>query len=484
MADNKDMGYRLSQNPSQRPDLNLKQTQRLMMSHEMQQALHLLQLPILELQELVEQELEENPVLDLMEEEGVKEEESNPNQEMDFERNDFEVLKEIDESFTEIMNDQPRASRTQEDDKSQNYLESLATVEKGLSELLLEQSKEAFSTKEELEIAELIIGNLEDSGLFETPVEEIAAENGLEPQKITQVLKVIQSFEPPGIAANSIREALLVQLEKQNKKNTLAYAIIDDYYDELIHHKIPLIERGLRVDAHRIQEVIEKEIKLLNLHPAVAHNQSPTPYITADVFVKDIDGRLEVIVNQDGLPLLRLNRKYLKLLENNEHGEETKKFVLEKLNQAKWFMKTLHQRGSTIERLTKLLVQKNRDYFLGPEGKMIPLTMKEVAQELELHESTIARCVMNKYVDTPRGLLPLRSFFNSTFETHNGEELSSRTVKDLITALIEKEDKKTPLSDEKLAEIIQNKGIACARRTVAKFRSQLKIGNAHQRRRF
>lgn len=172
------------------------------------------------------------------------------------------------------------------------------------------------------------------------------------------------------------------------------------------------------------------------------------------------------------------------MLENNEHGEETKKFVLEKLNQAKWFMKTLHQRGSTIERLTKFLVQKNKDYFLSPEGKMVPLTMKEVALELELHESTIARCVMNKYVDTPRGLLPLRSFFNSTFETHNGEELSSRTVKDLITALIEKEDKKQPLSDEKLAEIIQNKGIACARRTVAKFRSQLKIGNAHQRKRF
>ena len=478
------MGYRLSQNPSQRPDLNLKQTQRLMMSHEMQQALHLLQLPILELQELVEQELEENPVLDLIEEEGEREEESNPNQEMDFEKNDFEILKEIDESFTEIMSDQPKTPRTQEEDRTQNYLESLATSEKGLSELLMDQAKEAFSTKEELEIAELIIGNLEDTGLFETPIDEIAEENGLEKDKIASVLKIIQNFDPPGIASTSIREALLTQLKKRGKENGLPYRIIDEYYDELIHHKLPLIEKGLKIDAHTIQELIEKEIKVLNLHPAVALSQSPTPYLTADVFVKDIDGRLEVIVNNEGIPSLRLNRKYLKLLEKNEHGEETKKFVLEKLNQAKWFMKTLHQRGSTIERLTKLLVQKNRDYFLGPEGKMIPLTMKEAAAELQLHESTIARTVMNKYVDTPRGLLPLRSFFNSTFETHNGEALSSRSIKDLITALIEKEDKLQPLSDEKLAEIIKNKGIECARRTVAKFRSQMKIGNAHQRRRF
>lgn len=454
-----------------------------MMSHEMQQALHLLQLPILELQELVEQELEENPVLDLMEEEGEKEEASVQNEEMDFEKDDFEVLKEIDDSFTDIMSDQPRTPRTQEDDKSQNYIETLASVEKGLHELLMDQANEAFD-EFDLKIAEFIIGNLEDSGLFETPLEEIALESGAPLNEIQHVLAVIQTFDPPGIAARSIREALLTQLKKQGKEETLAYDIIDGYYDELIHHKIPLIEKGLKEDSHLIQEVIEKEIKLLNLHPAASVSTSPTPYLTADVFVKDIDGRLEVIVNQEGLPPLRLNRKYLRLLENNEHGEETKKFVLEKLNQAKWFMKTLHERGNTIERLTRLLVQKNRDFFLSPEGKMIPLTMKEVAGELELHESTIARTVMNKYVDTPRGLLPLRAFFNSTFETHNGEALSSRSIKDLITALIEKEDKGRPLSDEKLAEIIQNKGITCARRTVAKFRSQLNIGNAHQRRKF
>ncbi|MFN4174746.1 MAG: RNA polymerase factor sigma-54, partial [Parachlamydiaceae bacterium] len=455
IIDNEVMDYRLSQTPSPRADLNLKQTQRLMMSHEMQQALHLLQLPILELQELVEQELEENPVLDLIEEEGEREEESELNAEMDFEKGDFEVLKEIDESFTEIMNDQPRAPRTQEEEKTQHYLESLATVEKGIAELLFDQAKEAFSTKEELEIAELIIGNLEETGLFETPIEEIAEDNGIEKEKIVNVLKIIQNFDPPGIASSSIQEALLKQLEKQGKNESLAYTLIDRFYDEIIHHKIPLIQKELKIDAHTIQEMIEKEIKVLNLHPAVSFNRSPTPYITADVFVKDIDGRLEVIVNNDGIPPLRLNRKYLKLLEKNEHGEETKKFVLEKLNQAKWFMKTLHQRGSTIERLTKLLVQKNRDYFLGPDGKIVPLTMKEAAQELEVHESTIARTVMNKYVDTPRGLLALRSFFNSTFETNNGETLSSRSIKDLILTLIEKEDKSQPLSDEKLAEIIQ-----------------------------
>ncbi len=479
------MAYKMSMNPSSDPSLSQKQTQRLMMSYEMQQALNLLQMPIMELAEQVEHELEENPVLELIEEEGNPEmEEHHDEDELNFETDNFEVLKEIDDSFTDMMNDQPKAHRTQEDDKKQSFLESLMLNEQSLNDLLLTQAREVINDPEKLQIAEIIIGNLEESGLFQSDLAEIAKYNHLDQAKLEEVLKIIQTFDPPGIAALTIREALLTQLRAQKKERSLAYEIIDKYYDELIHHKIPLIQKKLKVDSHVIQETIENEIKHLNLHPAAAVSTGLTPYITPDVTIKEIDGRLEIMVNNESIPPLRLNRSYLKLLQNENCSEETKKFVLSKLNDAKWFMKTIHQRGNTLQRITELLVQKNRDFFLSEEGKMVPLTMKTLAHELELHESTIARAVMNKYVDSPRGLLPLRSFFNSTFETTDGESLSSRTIKDLIVDLIQKEDKTTPLSDDKIAEIIRMKGISCARRTVAKFRSQLQIGNQHQRRKF
>lgn len=479
------MAYKISMNQNPQNSLNQKQTQRLMMSHEMQQALNLLQLPIMELAELVEQQLEENPVLELSEEEGDPSmEEHHDEEEMDFERDNFEVLKEIDDSFTDIMNDVPRAPRTQDDDKRQAYLETLLVDEGSLHDLLLSQAREVFQDKEDLEMAELIVGSLEDSGLFQSDLDEIALYNNLDKERLAYVLKIIQTFDPPGIAAKTIREALLAQLRKQKKDKTLAYEIIDKYYDELIHHKIPLIQRGLKVDSHLIQETIEKEIKLLNLHPSASVASGLVPYITPDVIIKEIDGRLEIMINNESIPSLRLNRNYLRLLQNASSSEETKKFVLSKLNEAKWFMKTIHQRGNTLQRIAELLVQKNRDFFLSESGQMIPLTMKTIAQELELHESTIARAVMNKYVDCPKGLLSLRSFFNSTFETTGGETLSSRSIKDLIVELINKEDKQHPLSDDKIAEIIQHKGITCARRTVAKFRAQLSLGNAHQRRKF
>jgi RNA polymerase sigma-54 factor len=476
------MSYPLSQNPSQRNELNIKQTQRLMLTHEMQAALHLLQMPILELSELIEHELEENPVLDLIEDDGPVDEQIDEDHEMDFERDDFDVLNEIDDSFTDLMTDSPQSSRTQDDDKKQSYIETLTPAPHSLFDQLMEEAHEVFTTEREFKIAELIIGNLEDSGLFTSSLEDLVSQSEFSKEEIDKVLQVIKTFYPPGIAASSTQEALLRQLEAINKKGTLAYKIIQNHYDELVHNKIVLLEKELKVSAHRIQEVIEKEIRPLNLHPASSISDSPTPYITPDVAIREVDGRLEVSVNNDHMPSLKLNRKYLKLIE--ETDPETKKFVLDKLKQAKWFMRTLLQRGQTLERIAKTLVQKNREYFLEPEGKMIPLTMKAVAEELELHESTIARAVMNKYIDTPKGLLPLRYFFNSTFETSSGETLSSRSVKDLIQALIDKEDKMHPLSDEKIAEIIQNKGITCARRTVAKFRSSLNIGNAHQRKKF
>lgn len=482
------MPYRLSQEAALKGKLSAKQTQRLMLSTEMQQALHLLQLPLLELAQVLETEMEENPVLDMSQEINDEEEEEIEevveNRELDFTDGDFGILTQIDDEFSDLVLDAPAASRTREDDKRQSFLESAILDEPSLYETLMRQCAETFETDEEMKLAEILVGYIDDHGFLSTPLKEIAQLFEGKVKNFEKVLIQIQTFDPPGVGAKNLQEALLIQLRHQNKENTLSYKIIEKFYDELLHNRIPNIQKGLKTTLDAINYEIEHTISKLDNHPGMSYSKNPIPYITPDVKVEEIDGVLEVIVNNESLPPLRLNRSYLKMLEQDSLPAETRKFIEDKIHGAKWLMRVVNQRESTLSRICKTLIAKDREFFLAPEGRMKPLTMKTIADELQLHESTIARAVQNKYVSCPRGTLPLRSFFTSTFVATDGEEVSSRTVKDILKNLIEQEDKSHPLSDEELSKIIQAKGIPCARRTVAKFRASLSLGNQHQRRKF
>lgn len=487
----------------QKASQSLKQLQRLIMSRQMQQAIHLLQMPVTELSSAIELELEQNPVLEYpedevqleqdtnlqqLEEESVEEaeDEVKPESELKFDEHDFEILRRLDEDYRDSFSETGGANgrRTVDQEKLQSFLESSVRAESTLFEHLMEQAREAFEDDQDRRLAEALIGNFDESGYLKTPLEEIAALQRCKKSKLEKILMVIQTFYPVGVGARDLRESLLIQLKSQGKQKTLAYAIIEKHFDDLLHNRISTIKKTLRCSSEEVSEMIDKHIVKLDLHPGTWFSKQVVSNIIPDVAIRQEDDKLVVIVNEDSLPPLRLNSKYLRMLEDETLAKDAKEFIQQKIVSAKWLLRNIFQRNETLEKIAHELTKRQAEFLLNPEGKLAPLTMKVIAGELHLHESTIARAVSNKYIDTPRGLLPLRSFFTNAIETEAGEDLSSRTVKDLLRDIIKQEDKSRPLSDEAISAMIKAKGISCARRTVAKYRSLLKIGTAQQRRKF
>ncbi len=281
-----------------------------------------------------------------------------------------------------------------------------------------------------------------------------------------------------------MQESLLIQLRRQKKEHTLAYEIVNKYYDDLLHNRIPTMQKKLGCSFTDIHQAIDQHIAKLDLRPGMWYASQPSQHLYPDVTIKQEGEQLIVEINDETIPTLRLNKRYLRMLDDESLPTETKDFIKHQIVSAKWLVRNISQRNDTLGRIAQYLAQKQRDFFLQPEGKLVPMTMKEVAEELELHESTIARAVMHKTLNSPKGLLPLRSFFTYAYANPKGEDISSETVRQALKNLIEKEDKSHPLSDERLSTELKQHGLPCARRTIAKYRKELRIGNALQRRRY
>lgn len=480
---------------------SLKQTQRMIMSPQMQQAIHLLQMPVLEITATLEEELQQNPIIDCLGEEEdensslkkleednaeqSQDKEQTPEKELTFDENDFEILKKLDEDFRDHFTDFNSYSthRTAEEDKLRTFQENSICAESSLFEYLMNQAKESFSEKE-LPLAEALIGSFDEKGFLHTSLQEISLLNNFPLHDLERLLKEIQTFEPYGIGASSMQESLLIQLRCKQKDKTLAYKIIEEHYEDLIHNRIPSIKKNLECTPEDISLALKKDISHLDLHPGVGHFKHFVQYITPDGSIEDTDSGLCVKINDDYIPSVRINRRYLRMLDDETLPAETKDFIRQKLIAARWLLKNVHQRNETLQKILELLIKFQKDFFINPHGQLAPLTMKSVAEELNLHESTIARAVANKYIDTPRGILPLRSFFTNALMTQRGEDVSPNTVKNILKELIQNEDKLHPLSDAVLSQILHEKGIHCARRTVAKYRVELNLGNAQQRRHY
>lgn len=481
---------------------NLKQMQRMIMSPQMQQAISIMQMPILELSGRIEEEIAENPLLENSEDDPSEELSLDisdlsdeiesegldilPEEELQFDDKNFEILKHLDEEFRNDLLDSEthRATKTQEDEKLKSFLESSLTEDPSLYEYLMKQAREVFPAGEKLEMAQALIGNFTSSGFLEETLEEIAILNYFDCSSLLPILKEIQQFDPPGIGAQNLQESLLLQLERQNKTNSLAYRMIAHCYEELLYKRIPQMQKMLNCSQSAIAEAIEHDIAKLELHPGANFSYTKAFPIVPDVTLYQEDDVLKISINKEILPQMRFNRRYLKMLEDPMLPLETKDFIKHKLVSTRWFIQTIEQRNSTIERITQSLATRQKSFFTNPDGKLIPLTMKAIAEELELHESTVARAVANKYLYSPRGLFPLRYFFSNAYLTKKGEDLSSETVREKLALLIKEEDKKHPLSDEELSNKLESEGISCARRTVAKYRATLSLGNAHQRKKF
>lgn len=467
-------------------------SQRLMMTAHMQQALRLLQIPLLELETFLEEQVNQNPLLEFLEESHEEEseekleekKESEQIEELQIDENDLSILKQLDGDFQNHFSENDLPHYTKEEEEKRSFIENSLYKPPTLYELLIEQAVQTFEDKEELKLAEILIGYIDQTGFLLTPLEEIASFHHVDSEKLTKIIKMIQLFDPIGVGSKSIQESLLIQLKHFHKEKTLAFKIVEHCYEELLHNRIPLIHKKLNKSIETIQKAIDEDIVKLDLHPGSHIFTLPAPSLIPDVSLREEGKHLVVDVNRDYVPQLRLNHLYFKMLEDPNIPQETKDYIKRHVLSAKWLMRNLQQRYSTIERIADFLVKYQSPYFSEVDGKLVPLTMKKVAEELQLHESTIARTVSNKYIDTPRGLLPLRIFFTNGLPSNEGENLSSTTVKDKLLEMIQSEDKKHPFSDETLSTLLEKNGIFCARRTVAKYRKLLGLGNALQRKKY
>lgn len=481
---------------------SMRQMQRMIMSPQMQQAISILQMPILELSNRIDAEIAENPLLENSEDESYDDssldvsdlsqeiheepqegQEVTPEQELHFDDRNFEILKRIDEEFRDYVSESGNYSskRTSEEEKLKTFMDNSFCVETTLFEHLMAQARETFASSDELDMAEAIIGNFTSSGFLEESLEEIAILNNFDRAKLAVILEGIQQFDPAGVGARNLQESLLLQLERQNKRDSLAYRMVSECYEELLYKRIPQMQKTLGCSNDEIGEAIEHEIAKLELHPGANFSYTHAFPIVPDVTLYQEGDELKIAINDEVLPQMRFNRRYLNMLEDPMLPLETRDFIKQKIISTRWFLQTIQQRNGTVERISMSLAKRQRAFFTNPEGKLTPLTMKMLAEELDLHESTIARAVANKYIYSPRGLLPLRYFFSNAYLTSEGEDLSSETVREKLSKLIKGENKKKPLSDEELSGLLSSEGIPCARRTIAKYRAALNLGNAHQR---
>lgn len=470
---------------------NTELLQGMMMSEHMQQAMHLLQLPVGELQAFLEEQIVANPLLEWEEEKTVEEGESPPKaeeseEEVTISDHDLSILSKLDEEWVEhfSQSESSSAHSTKEDEELRAFQESQIVAQPSMLDLLLRQIHENFTHPEEFAAAELLIGYLDSGGLLTTPLQEIASFHLISPSLLENILKKIRTFEPFGVGASSLQEALLLQLLNQGKKNSLAYGIISTCYQELLHHKIHAIQKKMHVPLSDIEAAIERDIRPLNLRPVAEQNPLSSQFILPDVTLRLEGEQLIVEIEKEWTPRLHIRRRYLRMLRDPSLPKETKQFIKRHFFSARWLARNLEQRYTTIERVAKVLARRQRLFFTEPTGQLLPMTMKSVAEELGLHESTIARTVSRKYIDTPRGLLSVRALFTAKYKVKNGREVSSKTVQDAIVDIVKDENKASPLSDDKISTLLKDRGIVCARRTVAKLRGALLIGSACQRRKY
>lgn len=478
--------------------LHLKQMQRLMMSAKMQQAIHFLQMPAMELAALIEMHLEQNPVVSTQEEdeEEPTELEIDNTEEIDqetpyektlsFNDNDFTVMRQLDEDFRDQLNEEGQnySSQTAEDSQYRSFAEQSILDTPSLFEHLMQQAHETFETEDELSMAEAIVGELTQEGYLHTSLSEIAKRNQFSMANLERVLQCVQTFEPYGVGAMTLQECLLIQLRLLDKGETLAAKIVEKHFDDLLHNRIPLIQKSLECTVEQIEQEVRRNLSHLDLHPGLSYSKQVVQTIVPDVLLQEEGENWAIIINEDYLPPLRLNGRYMRMMTDDSVEESTKEYIRKKITSARWLMRNIEQRNETLTRIVMALTKWQNDFFRNPEGQLIPLTMKVLADELGVHESTIARTVSNKYLDCPRGLLSLRTFFTNAYETLDGTEISSKTVREFLQEMVRKEDKKHPLSDADISAKLQKQGIECARRTIAKYRLELQLGNAQQRRRF
>jgi len=452
---------------------------------QLQQSLLILQTPLLELRNLVQQEMETNPVLEELSTELSPEERNGAeaSAEDNF-KEEFEKLATLDEEWRDYMAQSSSYSgRSQEaKDKRQFFFDSIATQET-LQQNLIGQLNQAALNASDRKAAELIIGNIDDNGFLQGTLEEMTLNTGIPKEDFERMLGLIQTFYPPGLGARDLRECLLIQLKREGKQNSLEYKIISEHMEDLGKRRFPEIARRMGMSVEKVQECANN-IARLNPRPGQIFATAPPNYVLPDVTVEKMDGDYQVILNGEQIPHLRISNTYKDIMAQDGNGSEVKDYIRDKIRSGKFLIRSIHQRQQTISNIAHQIVSRQRDFFEHGTSHLKPMTMKEIADAVGVHETTVSRAVSGKYMATPQGVFEMKYFFTSGYQTASGESMSNTSVKEVILDLVKNEDGNGPLSDQEIVLILSERGIPIARRTVAKYRTELNILPSNMRRKY
>ncbi|OGW71956.1 MAG: RNA polymerase sigma-54 factor [Omnitrophica bacterium GWA2_41_15] len=433
--------------------LTPKLTYKLRLTPQMRLDISLLQMPLVKLKDYIKQQIEENPLL---------------------ETESMDALLKEDVSD---LNDNSHKS----DAEKQDYRESLITYTVNLQQHLLRQLHLLADTEEEHKIGQFIIDNINDDGYLRASIEEIAESAQAVPLQVQKVLSLIQTFDPVGVCARDIRECLLLQIKTKGQENSLAGQVIDKYLHYLEKKRFEFIAKKLKVPIERIQEAV-KEIANLEPKPGRSFNTERAVRWIPDAILKRNNDKYEVMLNDWELPSLKINPKYKRMLNQKDITEDTKEYLKERLEKGKFLINAINKRKDTIQKVTEAIVYIQEDFLDNGMQNLKSMTLSQIAKLVGKHKSTVSRTVSNKYLQTPDGIFELRHFLNSGVKQENGELYSSKAIKSKIKELINHENKETPLTDQKIVNLLKQDEISISRRAIAKYRHQLKILPSQSRR--
>lgn len=457
--------------------LSLQQT----LSPQMQQSLQVLQVPALELRNLVEQELQANPVL---EEEVPERDESLDSEAEDDWDDDLREVNRLDEEWRDYMSQSGAYDgRSAEAQERREYLFNSIRSPKSLQQHLLDQLALSDLTEEDREVADAIVGNLNEAGLLDVTIDELANLSNTRTERVEGVLKEVQALDPIGVAARDLRECLLIQLGRMGKKESLESRIVGGHLDDLLKRRFPEVARRLGVNVHDVQQAADF-IATLEPRPARQFSNIVDQVVQPDVVVEDDGEGYVVSLNNDHVPLLRISNYYKELLSEPGNRGQVRDYIREKIKGGRFFIKCIQQRQQTILNIAREIVRRQEDFLREGPSALRPMTMNQVAQAVGVHETTVSRATNGKYMLTPQGVFEMKYFFTPGYQTEGGSDISNESVRKAISEVVEKENKRRPLSDQAILEVLKERGIPIARRTVAKYREQLGILPSHLRKTF
>ena len=462
-------------------ELVLEQQQKLIMTPELRLALKILQLPTIELEEMVELELESNPVLEVIE--NNQEEKTDMTETKAGDKDDR--FDEIDwKEYLQYQGKSYYMSGGESEDSTEFSYENFFTYGDTLKDHLLFQFNSLKMDKKQKKIGLFIIESIDDNGYLSITTDEIAEILKVAKEEVEEILNIIQSFEPAGVGATSLSECLLIQIKHKGIQDKALETIIMDYLDDIACNRILHISKKLSISVSEAQNYSDM-IKSLEPKPGRSFFcGTECKYVVPDVFIEKIDDEYTIIVNDSYGPRLMINQYYKKIINKGDASSDAEKFVKEKLSSALWLIKSIEQRKNTLYRVMEAILEHQKEFFEKGDKFLKTMTLKNIADMIDVHESTVSRAISGKYAETPKGIFEIKYFFKSGVGNHKGDEISSESIKKMIETIINEEDSKKPVSDKSIAEQLKNKGFVISRRTVAKYRDDIGIPSSSKRRRY